>query len=159
MGKSAFDRLAQINYCEPQPTHGALARPPDQPVRGPGIKLDEGKPKVMAHFLMEFPNAIRQVATHAERTVNDPGHVRYGWKTVQDGFRRYSEALARHILETPESALVVDDSTIHPAAMAQLVESATVVAWNAMARLELLLKSQSSDGVAAESSHEARRVV
>jgi phytoene dehydrogenase-like protein len=108
---------------------------------------------------MEFPEAIREVAKHAEHTVHDPGHVIYGWKVVQNGFRRYTEALSRHLFDTPVEAIKVDDHDLEQGEVEDLINSATTVAWNAMARLELLLQLRPSRNDATNNSHAARDVV
>lgn len=137
---------SQINECNIQ---GYQAR-------GPGIKLDDGKPKPFKHFLLEFPNAINAVAKHAEYSVDDPGHVLYGWKSVPDGFKRYSEAVTRHLIDSPppyeEVPLALGDLNQH-------VLAATIVAWNAMARLELLLQSRAAGSAATANSQDPGRMV
>jgi hypothetical protein len=56
-----------------------------------------------------------------------------GWETVPDGFTRYSDALARHLLYESIDGMVDKDTGLTHAAHA---------AWNSLARLELLLKEQ-----------------
>jgi hypothetical protein len=95
----------------------------------PGAKLDSGKPSVYRGLLDYFPRACTAVAE-----VSSVGAKKYtwkGWETVPDGFSRYSDALARHLLaESIDGALDKDTGLTH----------AAHTAWNALARLELLLK-------------------
>jgi len=92
-----------------------------------GIKHDAGKPMVLRGFLKQFPRAVEEVARASEF-----GAAKYtwnGWETVPDALERYSEALARHLMKDgtdPESAML----------------HATHAAWNAMARLELILRKK-----------------
>lgn len=96
----------------------------------PGAKADFGKAPIMQGVLHYFPRALNQVAN-----LSLFGATKYswkGWEKVDDGINRYGNALARHLL-TEETDGLYDDQT-------QLLH-ATAVAWNALARLELLLRS------------------
>jgi Domain of unknown function (DUF5664) len=117
-----------------------LAKKPDpEPERGHGIKLDADKVPVYTEFLMQFPRAIQAVARIGAEGTQAPGHVRSGWQGVPQGYERYSNALGRHILDeiiwatTPTTPEEVDPDY-------ELMHAAATVAWNAMARLELLLR-------------------
>lgn len=97
----------------------------------PGAKLDAGKSPIFAGLLDYFPRACRAVAN-----VSDVGARKYtwkGWETVPDGYNRYSNALARHLVDSSVDG-PVDSETgcLHDAQ----------VAWNALARLELYLREQ-----------------
>ena len=94
-----------------------------------GIKHDEGKPLVLKGFLQQFPLAIEAVAR-----VSEFGAEKYtwgGWETVPEGVERYGEALARHLLQEGYDA---ESNMVH----------AAHAAWNAMARLELMLRQRST---------------
>lgn len=96
----------------------------------PGAKLDAGKVPVFQGAFDYFPNAIREVAK-----VSEAGARKYawkGWETVPDGFVRYSDALARHLIDEANGPVDADTGMLH----------AAQVAWNAMARLELLLRDK-----------------
>lgn len=92
-----------------------------------GTKDDKTKPLVMRGFLQQFPRAVEEVAR-----VSEFGAEKYtwnGWETVPDGIERYGEALVRHMLRQghdPESGML---HAVH-------------AAWNAMARLELMLRGK-----------------
>ena len=99
----------------------------DVNIQKTGPKYDSGKPLVYSGAFCYFPNALAEVARLSEF-----GAKKYAWNSwqnVDDGYVRYSNALGRHLLnETtqtadPESGLL---EQVH-------------VAWNALARLELLL--------------------
>jgi len=95
----------------------------------PGAKLDSGKPSIYRGLLDYFPRACSAVAEVS--TVGAKKYAWKGWETVPDGFSRYSDALGRHILaESSDGSLDKDTGLLH----------AAHTAWNAMARLELLLK-------------------
>lgn len=95
----------------------------------PGAKLDAGKPSVYRGLVDYFPRACMAVAEVS--TVGAKKYTWKGWETVPDGFGRYSDALSRHLLyESIDGPLDKDTGLLH----------ASHLAWNALARLELLLK-------------------
>lgn len=97
----------------------------------PGAKLDAGKSATFRGALGYFPRAIREVAT-----VSAFGASKYawkGWETVPEGFERYSDAMVRHLTYEGQGELTdLDSGLLH----------AAHTAWNALARLEILLKEQ-----------------
>ena len=96
-----------------------------------GIKYDGGKSPVFRGALSYFPRAISAVAD-----VSAFGAKKYawkGWEQVEDGYDRYSDALARHLAYEGKGESYDPDSNLLHAAHA---------AWNALARLELLLKAE-----------------
>lgn len=94
-----------------------------------GAKLDAGKPR-LGLVLGAFANAlveVGKVGTYGAQKYTDNG-----WLDVPNGKARYTDALLRHILaETNESH--DSDTNLHHAAHA---------AWNALARLELILRKR-----------------
>lgn len=95
----------------------------------PGAKLDAGKPEVLRFALAYFPNALRGVAE-----VSAFGAKKYtymGWLTVPDGITRYTEAMGRHLMYELEGEEYDGDSGLLHAKQ---------TAWNALARLELMLR-------------------
>ena len=96
-----------------------------------GVKYDAGKPEVVKGALHYFPNALAAVAD-----VSAAGARKYtwdGWRTVPDGVGRYTEAMGRHLLaerEGPTDSGPGGTGCLH----------AAQVAWNALARLELMLE-------------------
>jgi hypothetical protein len=99
------------------------------PPHTPGAKLDAGKSPVLRGAIQYFPRALAAVAD-----VSAHGASKYtwkGWESVPDGVARYSDALGRHlVLEAAEGP--VDPATG--------LSHAAQVAWNALARLELMLR-------------------
>lgn len=95
----------------------------------PGAKLDAGKAPVLRGVLGYFPRALVAVAE-----VSAAGARKYtwgGWASVPDGAERYGDALARHIVsENIDGPRDKDTELLH----------AAHAAWNALARLELLLR-------------------
>lgn len=122
-----------IHHPDDQPT--MTEKDPNGVASGtPGAKLDAGKSPVMQGALQYFPRAIRAVADLSAK-----GAAKYswkGWENVPDGINRYGDAMARHILDEGEGRMF-DDS---PGGTGEL--HATSVAWNALARLELILREQ-----------------
>jgi hypothetical protein len=95
-----------------------------------GAKLDFGKAPVFRGVVDYFPRALKAVAQ-----VSAFGATKYtwkGWETVPEGEKRYSDALVRHLLDESIDGLVTPDSELLHAAH---------VAWNALAVLELKLRS------------------
>jgi len=96
----------------------------------PGAKLDAGKAPVGRGVLHYFPRALTAVAC-----LSGAGAKKYswkGWENVPDGVNRYTDALARHELgiEGDFGRRDRDSGALE----------ATAVAWNALARLELVLR-------------------
>lgn len=92
----------------------------------PGAKLDSGK--VMADLLQGFSRALMAVGEVATFGANK--YTRDGWKTVDNGFNRYSAAMMRHWFKEPIEDADKDSGLLHEAHLA----------WNALARLEFKLK-------------------
>lgn len=93
----------------------------------PGAKLDAGKvrPSLILNDMSRALLAVAEVGTFGARKYSDGG-----WLEVPDGFRRYTDAMDRHRLkETAEGPYDLESGIPHAAHLA----------WNALARLELLL--------------------
>lgn len=100
----------------------------------PGSKLDAGKPPLSRGLLSYFPNACLAVAD-----VSRLGAEKYawkGWETVPDGINRYGDALARHIVYEEIDGL-------YDPALGCL--HAAEAAWNALAKLELVIRDLKRD--------------
>lgn len=103
----------------------------------PGAKLDAGKVDVLRGAIQYFPRALKAIAR-----VSELGAKKYswkGWESVPDGIRRYGAALMRHLLADNDESTAVDDG---PGGVGAEVMHCTQVAWNACARLELVLRKQ-----------------
>ena len=104
-----------------------------------GAKLDAGKPSVWRGLFNYFPRACNAVAV-----VSTKGAQKYawkGWETVPDGINRYGDALARHLLAEGRGEVIDPDTDCLHAAHS---------AWNALARLELMLREVESQLEAAD---------
>lgn len=99
----------------------------------PGAKLDSGK--IMMSLLLDFDDAIRVVAEVA--TIGAKKYSRGGWKTVPDGYNRYTDAMLRHLFTNDE----YDDGK----GGTGLLHDAQV-AWNALARLQYKIKEVVESG-------------
>ena len=96
----------------------------------PGAKLDSGKNR-LGLVLHGFPRAITEVGrigTYGARKYTDNG-----WMQVCDGQRRYTDAMYRHLMAEAAGENSDPESGLLHAAHA---------AWNALARLELLLRGK-----------------
>lgn len=95
------------------------------------IKYDAGKPAVYQGVLDYFPRAVLAVA--AISTFGASKYAWKGWENVPDGYNRYSNALHRHELyKGIEGDTDSDSKMLHD----------VHIAWNALARLELVLKEK-----------------
>ena len=113
-------RTARASVPESDPT----GRRPHEP----GAKLDAGKPRLGLVFL-GFSLALEAVGE-----VGTYGASKYspkGWQEVPEGQERYTDAMLRHLLA--EATEPMDESGLPHAAQ---------VAWNALARLELMLRTR-----------------
>lgn len=93
----------------------------------PGAKLDAGKNR-LGLVLLGFSRALQAVGE-----IGTKGAAKYtdnGWKSVPNGIDRYTDALLRHLLAQEE--VDKDSEQLH----------AAHAAWNALARLELLITGQ-----------------
>ena len=94
-----------------------------------GAKLDAGKSPIRRGLLEYFPRACLAIAD-----VSAAGASKYtwkGWESVLDGINRYGDAEIRHIVKAAIEGPVDEDYGLLHAAHE---------AWNALARLELILR-------------------
>src|SRR5690606_37443511 len=94
----------------------------------PGAKLDGGKPDLS--LLVMFGRALQAVGEVG--TFGAKKYTRGGWQHVPDGFTRYTAAMLRHVFKENESSVDSDSGLTH----------AAHAAWNALARLELMLREK-----------------
>lgn len=101
----------------------------------PGAKLDAGKPCGQQGLIEYFPRALEMVSA-----ISTFGASKYswgGWRTVDDGINRYSNAKVRHALSEAKGEFFDPESGyLH----------AGHEAWNALARLELMLRELEANG-------------
>jgi hypothetical protein len=94
----------------------------------PGVKLDAGKLRAslviddMARALL----AVSDVATYGAAKYSP-----HGWVSVPDGIERYTDAMYRHLLAAAAGERTDPETGLSHAAHA---------AWNALARLDLMLR-------------------
>ena len=100
----------------------------------PGAKLDTGKLPVFSSLLVHFPRALAEVTKVA--MYGEGKYSAMGWREVDQGIMRYSDALARHLMDEALGRSLDPESGLRHAAH---------VAWNALARLELLMLSVVDD--------------
>lgn len=93
----------------------------------PGAKLDAGKNR-LGLVLGGFSNALAAVGALGTYGANK--YTDNGWRSVPNGVERYTDALWRHLLAEAGGDALDGDTGLPHAAHA---------AWNALARLELLL--------------------
>ena len=94
----------------------------------PGAKLDSGK--IKAGVLLDFGRALMAVGEVGTHGVNK--YSRGGSQHVPNGIERYTDALLRHLLSECSEELDRDSNLLH----------ASHAAWNALSRLELLLRDK-----------------
>lgn len=97
-----------------------------------GLKYDIDKPRTHLVF-QDFADALLEVAkvgTHGAAKYDD-----HNWLSVDNGFERYSSAMIRHYLAENEDYFDDDSGYLH----------AAHAAWNALARLQLILNQHKAD--------------
>lgn len=120
-GQDAFKASSLQRASAEHDPHGT-----DQ--HAPGAKLDGGKVK-MGLVFFGFARALHAVAEVGTYGANK--YTEDGWESVPDGVKRYSNAMFRHLLAEKIEGATDDESGLLHAAQA---------AWNALARLELMLR-------------------
>jgi hypothetical protein len=93
-----------------------------------GAKLDAGKPD--CSLLNYFGLALLEVSKVG--TFGAEKYTRGGWQHVDNGINRYTAAMIRHWLQEKYNEYDSDLPVLH----------AAQVAWNALARLELILREK-----------------
>lgn len=105
----------------------------------PGSKLDAGKVRVGLMF-EGFSRALLEVAK-----VTTMGAAKYtprGWESVPNGIERYTDAMDRHHLYELQGEMYDPESHLLHAAH---------LAWNALARLELMQRKISGFNLSSQS--------
>jgi hypothetical protein len=93
-----------------------------------GAKLDKGKPDAsLLGYFGQALLAVSEVGTHGAKK-----YTRGGWQHVPDGINRYTAAMLRHFFQENQGKWDSDLPVLH----------AAQVAWNALARLELILREE-----------------
>jgi hypothetical protein len=95
-----------------------------------GAKLDAGKNR-LSLVLFGFARALEEVGkvgTYGAKKYTDNG-----WCEVPDGVQRYSDAMLRHVLAEARGEVLDCDTGLRHAAHA---------AWNALARLDLMIREE-----------------
>lgn len=98
-----------------------------------GAKLDAGK-TMPSLILSAMPRAVMAVAKVG--TAGAAKYSRDGWLSVDKGIERYTDAMDRHRLKEFIEGPLDQDFLEHGVE----VYHAAQVAWNALARLELMLR-------------------
>lgn len=106
--------------------------PNGKDLKAGGAKADAGKIPVVRGALHYFPRAITAVAELSQIGANK--YSWKGWESVSDGINRYGDAMGRHELKIESDYSRRDPDTG--------VLEAVAVAWNALARLELILREK-----------------
>ena len=104
-----------------------------------GLKYDQGKIKASL-VIGGFAKALEAVAEVG--TIGADKYSPNGWKEVQDGENRYSDAMMRHYLLEQKGQLHDDDLTERAG---HEVLHASCVAWNALARLNFILERENEN--------------
>ena len=94
----------------------------------PGAKLDAGKIRPQL-VMFGFARALEKVAAVATFGANK--YSDGGWVQVEDGINRYTDAMFRHLLKEGIGEKFDPQTEVYHAAH---------VAWNALARLDLMIR-------------------
>lgn len=98
-----------------------------------GAKADAGKPRP-ALVLGDFSRALLEVSKVG--TFGAKKYTDHGWVSVPDGIKRYDEAKVRHWLYEKAGQENDPETGLHHAAHE---------AWNALARLDLILRKKEAE--------------
>jgi hypothetical protein len=98
-----------------------------------GAKLDAGKNR-LSLVLGGFGKALQEVGKVSTFGANK--YTDNGWQSVENGNERYTDAMLRHYFKEVGGELKDEDSELLHAAH---------LAWNALARLELMYKSAEAE--------------
>lgn len=93
-----------------------------------GKKDDKNKP-ITGTILQDFGNALSAVALVG--TFGAQKYSKSNWLKVDNGIERYTDAMARHFIIEKNEEYDEESGLLH----------AAHTAWNALARLELILRS------------------
>lgn len=118
-----FTRDAALDYLR----QGTEQRHLSSTAQEEGRKDDREKP--MAGVLLDFSRALEAVVDVG--TMGAKKYSRGNWQFVPNGHERYTDAMMRHLLAEQQGNGYDDESGYLHAAHA---------AWNALARLEILLR-------------------
>jgi hypothetical protein len=104
------------------------ADPHGKSAHEPGSKLDAGKNRLslVLHGFAKALEEVGRVGTFGAKKYTDNG-----WVSVPEGVNRYTDAAYRHLLKEAQGEIQDPDSNILHAAH---------TAWNALARLEIILR-------------------
>lgn len=102
----------------------------------PGAKLDQGKvrPSLIFNDMAYALTEVARVATYGAKKYSDGG-----WQHVEDGIKRYTDAMDRHRLKEHTEGFWDEDIRNDTG---ELIAHAAQVAWNALARLELMIREK-----------------
>lgn len=135
------------NWVPSYDNHGILNSTQEKDPNGksgkePGSKLDAGKAPIWQGVMGYFPRAIIALASLSGYGANK--YTWKGWETVPDGENRYGNAMGRHIAKEAIEGDWDLDAQNDPKFPGDILH-ATQIAWNAMARLELMLRRKDSE--------------
>lgn len=115
-------------------TFGSMeSDPTGRSANDPGAKLDAGKNR-LSLVLFGFSRALQEVGKVGTYGANK--YTDNGWITVPDGERRYSDAMLRHLMKEAAGQECDEDTGLLHAAH---------TAWNALARLDLMLRNKGGE--------------
>lgn len=126
-GDNSRRKIPAEDYRTPATPAEACASDSETGQHAPGVKLDKGKPRA-GLVLGGFSRALLAVADVG--TFGAQKYTPHGWLSVPHGIERYTDAMVRHQLAEASGEQTDSESGLSHAAHA---------AWNALARLELLL--------------------
>jgi len=128
--------MAEVNLYRPLQSSVFVDFLVNKPMLPTGVKADTGKAPVVYGALHYFPRAIEAVAALSAYGAKKYS-LRYDERNfafVDNGIQRYTDALGRHL-----GREIIDQRGIDPESNFM---HAVHVAWNALARLELMLDEQ-----------------
>ena len=124
-----LENFTQTEYQNLVETFGEID-PHGKDAHESGSKLDAGKNRLglVLHGFARALTAVGAVGTYGANKYTDNG-----WTEVPNGVARYTDAMYRHLLKEAQGELRDPDTTLLHAAH---------TAWNALARLDLMLRDK-----------------
>ena len=111
----------------PDDVQAWIDRHPPKDTEPQGVKYDDGKPR-LAEMIQDFDKAMIALCKVWEYGADK--YTKSNWKFVDDGERRYTNALVRHLVAENDSMYDSESYLLH----------AAHIAFNAIARLQLILQ-------------------
>lgn len=132
------ERYKQLKPGEFMSTDEIQTDPTGRNAQETGAKLDAGKNRV-GLVLGDFASALEEVCKVG--TAGAEKYSPHSWISVPNGIERYTDAMQRHYLKECKGEILDPELT---AIAQEPIHHAACLAWNALARLKLILDEENN---------------